>query len=836
MKILKYKNMQQASTTPPTTFVYSAEQTREKVKKLIAPAWPLKDAVAVNPFQGYTDYPFDKAAHLFKNLAGIELYMPLSFYRKMFSEKKILESDIRTAIKASGKVSLTVEQILNDLQSPEETTPSSPAMETITDVAEKLSGIKLNDFFVETMSTWASSYFGNSRKNNQEFQGDLYQAWKTYASTDYSTRLLGIRNFKRYLQEIPDEADAAFQYIANEFKLTEEQLTWYLLKLSHQITGWSALISGMDWNGRLYGGRTDSFDQFISILLSWEFCLSKAFEQQGATELWRQKNRNAIQKLLLEDPKDSFRIQSILQHAFELAGQRELRKKFAANHTPQTPSKPVVQAVFCIDVRSEIYRRNLEATAPGIQTIGFAGFFGFPIKYQAAGTANPVNQCPVLLPSGPLVKESADKTALEKLTTSRKVYFQAKETLKEFKSGAITSFGFVSSLGLFFLPKLVSDSLRLTRTIPKAAQIGYRENYLTRREIDLSGFPLEDQVNLAFGTLNTTGLSKQFAPIVLFTGHGSSSVNNPHAAGLECGACGGHPGDINALVAATICNNPEVRKALAAKGIEIPQETIFLAGLHDTTTDHLLILNAHLIGDSRREEFNRLVEKLSLASEMTRKERSFRLNVQPDLNSKKLFNRSKDWAQTRPEWGLAGCNSFVIAPRSKTKNLNLEGKTFLHDYHFSEDCDLKILETIVTAPMIVTTWINLQYYASTVDNKRFGAGDKTIHNVTAGIGVLEGSSGDLRIGLPLQSVHNGTNYEHLPQRLNVLIDAPKAAINEILAKHPSVRNLFDNKWIHLFRLNTEGAVSEQYISGLQWKSLINQQQTTGESLKLSTAE
>lgn len=827
--------MQKAPITP-TAFVYSAVQTREKIKKLIAPAWPLKDSVAVNPFHGYTDYSFDKAAHLFKNLAGIELYMPLSFYRKMFSEKKILESDIREALKASGYSSFTVERVLNDMHALPETTPAPPSIETITDLSEKLSGIKLNDFFIETISTWASSYFGKNGKTIQEHPKNLYKAWKIYASTDYSTELIGIPDFRRHLKEIPDDAESAFQSITTELKLDEEQLTWYLLRLAYQLTGWSSLISGMDWNGNLYGGKTDSFDQFITILLSWEFCLYKAYQNKGVATLWRQKNEHTVQKLLLEEPKDSFRVQAILQQAFELAGQRELRKKFAANHPRQTPAKPVAQAVFCIDVRSEVYRRNLESTEAGIQTIGFAGFFGFPIKYQAAGTSTPVNQCPVLLPSGPLVKETADAATLKKLKTSRIVYTQTKETVKGFKSGALTSFGFVSSLGLFFLPKLVSDSLRLTRTVSKTAQRGYSENYLVQREIDLSDFPFEDQVNLALGTLNTTGLSKQCAPIVLFVGHGSSSVNNPHAAGLECGACGGHSGDINALVAASICNNPEVRKALAAKGVNIPEETLFLAGLHDTTSDHIAILNAHLVSDSHRDAFKQLTEKLALASEQTRKERSRRLNVQPEQSNKNLPERSKDWAQVRPEWGLAGCNSFVIAPRTKTKDLNLEGKTFLHDYHFQQDHDLKILETIITAPMIVTTWINLQYYASTVDNRHFGAGDKTIHNVTAGIGVMEGSSGDLRIGLPLQSVHTGTGFEHLPQRLNVFIDAPVSAINEILAKHPTVRNLFDNKWIHLFRLNNEGTVSEQYVSGLHWKSFINKQTSPEEIRTLSTAE
>ena len=128
----------------------------------------------------------------------------------------------------------------------------------------------------------------------------------------------------------------------------------------------------------------------------------------------------------------------------------------------------------------------------------------------------------------------------------------------------------------------------------------------------------------------------------------------------------------------------------------------------------------------------------------------------------------------------------------------------------------------MTAPMVVTNWINMQYYASTVDNKNFGAGNKTLHNITGGFGVLEESSGDLRVGLPWQAVHDGENYQHLPQRLNVVIEAPKEAISNILEKHQNVKDLCDNKWIFLMAMNEEGQVSHVYDKDLNWESLIKE--------------
>ncbi|MDV7397064.1 putative inorganic carbon transporter subunit DabA, partial [Arthrospira platensis SPKY1] len=57
----------------------------------------------------------------------------------------------------------------------------------------------------------------------------------------------------------------------------------------------------------------------------------------------------------------------------------------------------LMQAAFCIDVRSEVYRRALEAQHPGIQTLGFAGFFGLPLSYEPADSPLKRPQLPGLL-------------------------------------------------------------------------------------------------------------------------------------------------------------------------------------------------------------------------------------------------------------------------------------------------------------------------------------------------------------------------------------------------------------------------------------------------------
>lgn len=112
----------------------------------------------------------------------------------------------------------------------------------------------------------------------------------------------------------------------------------------------------------------------------------------------------------------------------------------------------------------------------------------------------------------------------------------------------------------------------------------------------------------------------------------------------------------------------------------------------------------------------------------------------------------------------------------------------------------------MTAPMVVTHWINFQYYASTVDNARYGSGSKVLHNVVGGhLGVFEGNGGDLRIGLPMQSLHDGERWVHTPLRLSVFIGAPRPAIDAVLTKHAHIRALVTNGWLTHFQIDAEAS-------------------------------
>jgi uncharacterized protein YbcC (UPF0753/DUF2309 family) len=180
--------------------------------------------------------------------------------------------------------------------------------------------------------------------------------------------------------------------------------------------------------------------------------------------------------------------------------------------------------------------------------------------------------------------------------------------------------------------------------------------------------------------------------------------------------------------------------------------------------------------------------------------------------------RALDWAEIRPEWGLAGCAAFIAAPRAVTAGADLGGRAFLHSYDWQADDGFATLELILTAPVVVASWISLHYYGATVAPGAFGGGNKLIHNVVGGIGVVQGNGGILRPGLPWQTVHDGDTPMHEPLRLSVMIEAPQEAITDVLARHGAVRELFDNGWLHLFALQG-GRIAARYRPGPDWQDM-----------------
>ncbi|HTY88082.1 MAG TPA: DUF2309 domain-containing protein [Candidatus Acidoferrum sp.] len=797
--------------------------------KRIPPLWSLKNFVAVNPFVGLTDRHFLEAARLMQQVGHGEMLMPAGFYRDQIASGRITDNDFQVALAVSektlpaglaDKVNFPSLAALQKSLAKAAAEKVRPRVLTFADFVDARNQTGWAACVVEEISKWCSAYFdqGQSSWRMPWRQLGLFAAWKAAARLDANPELMGLEKFRAFADALPDDHWEWIDRALGQLGVPDDLLPDFFHRQLMSLPGWSGYVQYLVREKSLAGQADDSLAQLLAIRLAYDLALLRQFGSDPAVfGEWQKQLAGAENSG--EEFSSGLLARFVAQEALECAYQNQLIAKLK-NHAPKPAAagQKSLQAIFCIDVRSEVFRRALEAQSDQIETIGFAGFCGMPIEYLKFGQASGGAQCPVLLTPKFKVREALRQADGEAPLLRRMNFRQTVNgAWNAFKTSAISCFSFVETAGLWFGVKLARDSLALAPAEPAYAG-GGRRRFCPKIERELycpeqpghygeTGIALADQISLAAGALKNMGLVSNFAQVVLICGHGSATANNPYGAALDCGACGGHTGDANARVAAAILNQPVVREGLAQQRIEIPNETIFIAGLHNTTTDEILIYEDQALSAGQALELKKIKGWLSAASKRARRERATSLGLAEGTDAEldeKIFARSRDWSQVRPEWGLAGNAAFIAAPRERTKGLNLGGRIFLHNYHADLDADKSTLELILTGPMIVASWINLQYYGSTVDNRRFGSGNKVLHNVVGTFGVWQGNGGDLQPGLPLQSLHDGTRLRHEPLRLSVFVEASRADISAILAKQPGVLELIQNGWVHLFAIEEAG--------------------------------
>lgn len=770
----------------------------DRATRAIPPLWPLASSVAVNPFLGQSQETLAQAAARLGRVAGASLTLPRSWYRDKIAAGLISDQDLLGAwSKAPHELRPADLAALKEALAQEPAKPA--ALPTVADLAATVSGIDWPGLMAERFGAWAAGYFDEGQALWAAPKGrNAYEAWRAVAMHDLTPEIAGLSGFAVYVSKTPENALGAIAAATSRLGLSDAALETYYHQMLMSLGGWAQYARYKLWQAELAGSSDETVMDFLAIRLLWEEALFNHYEAQIADH-WKEVCA-AHAAPLLATP--DLVLDAILQDAAERSAQRALAETLREETKQASHLRPALQAAFCIDVRSEVFRRALETLHPEVQTIGFAGFFGLTTAHRRFASDVEELRLPVLL--NPALHSSAGGPELKAEDQAARFKARATRAWGRFKLAAVSSFAFVEATGPVYVGKLISDSLGL-----KAKDTKWDPAPRLDPELDLAS-----RIKTAETVLRAMSLTANFARLVLLVGHGATVTNNPHASGLHCGACGGYSGEVNAQLLASLLNDAEVRTGLMSSGITIEADTLFLAGLHDTTTDNVTIFGTDNLPETHRQDVAQVKDWLTAAGKVARTERALRLPQA--ANETAVIQRSRDWSQTRPEWALAGCKAFIAAPRTRTSGKNLEGRAFLHDYDWKQDKGFGVLELILTAPVVVASWISLQYYGSTVAPDIFGGGNKLLHNVTGGIGVVEGNGGLLRTGLPWQSVHDGKQYAHEPLRLSVCVEAPSEAITAILQRHENVRALFDNGWLTLFTLDEQGQLGARYVGDLQW--------------------
>lgn len=793
---------------------------------LIAPAWPLDQLVAVNPFWQMIDLPVSEVSSLIAARGGARAVADRAYFAAQWQHGRIQPADLHAAVREAGRTA-SVDALVRHL----ETTPAKARLRLVTDQLDA-------DRDLTHCTAWREEVTHQiSQLCAAEFdrgQGDwpaaqdvsLYPAWQYNVSRDRGIAILmGEPGLQKRFRTLPGDPDTLIRETLRTLAVPPAQLVGYLHALLLSINGWASWCAYLAWQAQLAGTSDLTLRELLAMRLAWDRVLFEHVASPGQRDAWLAALAHS-DELVTAHRRDQ-QLDWIWQRAFETGYERRLMQQLARAPGTGTPGaeRPALQAAFCLDVRSEVLRRHLEhAGGDSVQTRGFAGFFGAPIAYRPLGLAESQPRLPGLLgPRFEAVETSADEHAGRgDLSRRARLRLAGSELARRFRWGATSTFSYVEASGLLYAGKLFIDGFLKPHADHPAHGLSDAERTGLRLQLTANGKPLAnaDRIELAASILTGLSLTENLAPTVALIGHTAATRNNPQASALHCGACCGRSGEVNARLVANLLNESEVRAGLGRRGIHVPDDTRFVAGLHITTNDTVELFED--AADPRPTASEWLQGLFRQAGARTAAERHPALEANraqgtASAPARALARRGRDWSQVRPEWGLAGNASMILAPRARTRGLDLGGRVFLHDYDADADADASLLSALLTAPTLVAHWINLQYYASTVDNGFYGSGNKILHNVAGGhIAVLEGNGGDIRIGLSQQSLHDGERWVHEPLRMSVFVQAPTAAIDSVIAHQDTVRKLVVNHWLFLYAIGDPGEpIRRRHADGWQ---------------------
>jgi uncharacterized protein YbcC (UPF0753/DUF2309 family) len=763
----------------------------------VGPVWPLHSFVTANPLRGFEDRPFHEAVEAGERLFGGDGYPDADAFRRAWENGRIDAGVLRTKLADNGYPT-DPEATLERMADAGDGRGASGARTSADPAAEQVDAV---------LAKWLARFLdqGNAHWPMPDRGEGFYAAVLAVARHDGE-----IPNRER-LAELPAEPAEAIADLLADYPESE----WPAI-FEHHLTalpGWTGFIKRRIADGGAWqSAHPITLAGYLAARLALAGLLDAPIHPGEAPGAGRTVDDGS------GGDDDALPLPAVWLSAWEATYRDDLVEAVAdasesippdESGTGADGERPDAQLAFCIDTRSEIIRRHVEA-AGDYETHGYAGFFGIPMRHEGYDSEVTVDACPPILEAQHRIADRPTGVGSAKCATRDRwtaTVDAATDVVDALTANVVTAFNFVETAGGGYGLALAARTLLPDRVFDVLDGVAERipdDHEFCEPSVaydpgagqDLHrGLTPEEKVEYAATAFELMGWER-FARVVVFAGHASRTANNPFDSSLDCGACAGNPGGPSARVLATICNDDAVRDGLRDRGIEIPEDTVFVAGEHDTTTDGIE-LYAGGVPESHEADVERLEADLATARAGASAERADDMGV-PEGGVRETERRAADWAETRPEWGLAGNAGFVIGPRDLTAGLDLDGRAFLHSYDHSTDPDGDALEAIMTGPMVVTQWINTQYYFATVDDAAYGSGSKVTQNPVGNIGVYQGNGGDLMTGLPLQSLLAAADEPyHQPLRLSTVIHAPVERVTGILTDNPKLAELLDNDWLSL---------------------------------------
>jgi uncharacterized protein YbcC (UPF0753/DUF2309 family) len=793
--------------------------------EIIAPLWPLTSFVAVNPLLNMQHLPFDEATAVARRWLRARTHLTLAAFRDTHARGVTTDADLRRAIievhpKLASEPSIhigdrtvdAVEIVRLDLLGGPDDKPRETAGDRVgrTDVATVRAATQL-------VAAWCA-VFADEAGVPWPMPGrehGFFRAWRDLAPHDRRLRRLAGRAGMQWLEQLPDRPIDALAASLDQLGVDGDRVE-VLREHLGRLPGWAGYAR---WNDEWAGPDHDRPQLHLVDLLAAQVAATAAAAHGTAPQRRPKDEDEEVEKLLeqrvaavlatlggaSDDPSVASALKGILEQVpppmrksmWLEAKEGNFRDRLVGllNRPDPGPAaeRPDVQAAFCIDARSEGLVRHLQAIGP-YDTYGFAGFFGIPVRWRPLGSPESSPRCPPLLtPEHEVTEQPLVADAALGYLGAQRAANAGIEAFHAPKGSMVGPFALAEAAGYVMGPAAAVRTLApgFARRLRGLARRPPPTRPAVEAERDAgSGFGVEQRITFANNVVRTMGLTR-FGRLVVLCGHGSFNINNPHASSYDCGACGGAPGGPSARVVVAVLNDPAVRAGLRDRDIVVPDDTLFVAAQHDTPSDVVTVLDRDAVPETHERLVATFERDVAMAGERLARERAGRLPGNPG----KVRARGHDWAQVRPEWGLAGNAAFVVGPRSITAGLDLACRVFLHSYDAASDGDGSALETIMTAPLVVGVWISAQYYFSAVDPDQFGAGDKTLHNPVGGIGVVLGEGGDLQVGLPAQAVGVGDRRVHQSLRLLAVIQAPLERIDAIIQRNQVLQDLIGGKWM-----------------------------------------